>query len=110
MAGSKNAPPPPTPEDLAQQIETLRADLSRIAETMGELARLRAEEQAERLREARDHVGRMAEQEARRIYRQAGDAMEQADEMIRERPAMAVGIAAGLGFLVGLMMSARKGG
>jgi len=109
MATTKDATPPPSTEDLARQIETLRADLSRIAETMGELARLRAEEQGDRLREARDHVGRMAEQEAQRIYRQAGEAMDHADTMIRERPAMAVGIAAGLGFLVGLM-TARKGG
>ena len=66
---------------------------------------------------ARRHVGRRRD-EARRIYREgkrgAGEVAAHAEEyydevsgMVRRNPAQALGIAAGVGFLLGLIIARR---
>ncbi|MBE0453239.1 glycine zipper domain-containing protein [Roseovarius autotrophicus] len=79
----------PSPEDISQQIETLRADLMKLASTItGDVA------------EGVDSAGRQISQTGR-------DARETATNAVLEHPLAAVGIAAGLGLLLGLVV--RKG-
>jgi ElaB/YqjD/DUF883 family membrane-anchored ribosome-binding protein len=101
MAGSNNNP---STEDLVREIETLRADLARVTETLAEMgkaeARSMADEVRKRSRKARAHV----EDEFEHLRGSAEAAIDQADELIRERPAIAMTIAAGLGLIVGLLL------
>ena len=71
--------PTPTPEaqELANQIDAIRADLQNLTST----------------------VGRMANKQINRAQDKALDAANEAEAAIRRNPLSAVAIAVGLGFL-----------
>ena len=98
----------PTADDLGKQMETLRADMAKLTETLADLTRAEARNAANGAkrvaRKARDGV----EHEYDKLQHQAVEAVDHADALIREKPAMAMGVAAGVGLLVGLMMSRRS--
>ncbi|MBB5516834.1 ElaB/YqjD/DUF883 family membrane-anchored ribosome-binding protein [Rubricella aquisinus] len=94
-------------DDLVKQIETLKADVQALTDTLGELGKAQgaaaknaAAEKAAALRDA-------GEDQINRARGAANDLNDQANEFVRTQPATALGIAAGVGFLVG-MMSGRK--
>ncbi|HSB59461.1 MAG TPA: hypothetical protein VLD66_07630 [Methyloceanibacter sp.] len=74
--------PTPTPEaqELANQIDAIRADLQNLTST----------------------VGRMANKQINRAQDKALDAANEAEAAIRRNPLSAVAIAVGLGFLFGV--------
>jgi len=79
----------PSNEDLSQQIEGLRADLMRLASTI-----------ADDMSEGVGKAGRQIGQTGR-------EARATATNAVLDHPLTAVGIAAGVGLLFGMM--ARKG-
>lgn len=86
---TQNAKAAPSTEDLAQQLENLRADLMKLAGTVsGDVA------------DGIDKAGRQ-------IKRTREDARDMATTAVRDHPLAAIGIAAGLGLLLGLL--ARRG-
>ena len=97
----------PTIEDLSRQIEELKADLSGLAETLKALGvaqtRAAAEEVKGRAESARAAGAQQVEDLQVRLEAMLGEA----DKIARDRPATAMGIAAGLGFLVGLLLARR---
>ena len=97
----------PTAEDLAKQIETLQSDLGTLTQTIADLGKAKGNEAVSatkaKLSDARDSVAEKAD--AARA--QAVELQGQANDFIKQQPATALGIAAGLGFLVG-MMTTRK--
>jgi ElaB/YqjD/DUF883 family membrane-anchored ribosome-binding protein len=74
--------PTPSPEaqELANQIDAIRADLQNLTST----------------------VGRMANKQINRAQDKALDAANEAEAAIRRNPLSAVAIAVGLGFLFGV--------
>ncbi len=74
--------PSPSPEtnELADQIDAIRADIQSLTST----------------------VGRLANKQIGRAQDKAGDAANQAEEAIKQNPLSAVAIAVGLGFLFGI--------
>ncbi|ARE40211.1 hypothetical protein RGUI_2070 [Rhodovulum sp. P5] len=94
-------------DDLERQIQDLQADIAGISRTLsemgaakGEAFRNGAERQAADLR-ARG-------EDALSALRDSGiDLGHQASDAIREKPARAMGIAVGVGFLVGLLAGRR---
>jgi ElaB/YqjD/DUF883 family membrane-anchored ribosome-binding protein len=84
-----NAKAIPSPDDLRQQIEALRADLMKIAATIS------------------DDMSGGIETAAHQIGQTGRDARATASNAVIGHPLTAVGIAAGIGLLLGLM--ARKG-
>lgn len=74
--------PTPTPEaqELANQIDAIRADLQNLSST----------------------VGRIANKQINRAQDKAVDAANEAEAVIRRNPLSAVAIAVGLGFLFGV--------
>jgi ElaB/YqjD/DUF883 family membrane-anchored ribosome-binding protein len=74
--------PTPTPEaqELANQIDAIRADLQNLSST----------------------VGRIANKQINRAQDRAVDAANEAEAAIRRNPLSAVAIAVGLGFLFGV--------
>ncbi|MBF9034803.1 DUF883 family protein [Rhodobacterales bacterium HKCCE2091] len=97
----------PDTDDIAKQLQAVKADLAKLTEVVsgyaaakGTEARDRVTREAEALSaEARARYDRTAA-EADRIAREAGD-------LVRERPGMAVGMAAAVGFLVGYLGARR---
>ncbi|MGI3168561.1 glycine zipper domain-containing protein [Pseudooceanicola sp. C21-150M6] len=94
-------------DDVKAQIATLQADVAELTRTMsaygknrGNEARAAASRRAEEVRVRAEALGHDAEAQLRQGYAQAETA-------VRDNPAAAVGIAAGVGFLLGLI-SARR--
>jgi ElaB/YqjD/DUF883 family membrane-anchored ribosome-binding protein len=91
-------------EDLRQVVvdveDLLKATAGQAGERLGE-ARHRAEQT---LSAARERLSALAEDAAQR----ARAAAREADDYVRDHPWQSVGIAAGVGFLVGLLVSRRS--
>jgi ElaB/YqjD/DUF883 family membrane-anchored ribosome-binding protein len=68
-------------QELADQIETIRAEVQNLTST----------------------VGRIANKQLGRAQDRAVEAASQAEEAIRQNPLQAVAIAVGLGFLFGVL-------
>ena len=77
---TKRSPRTANPEDLASQIEAIRAELQNLTST----------------------VSRVASQQMSRAQEMALDTARDAEDSIRRNPFTAVAIAAGLGFLLGV--------
>lgn len=93
--------------DLSEQIATLRNDLGALTQTIADLGRSKGDEAIAAAKskayDARDAAAEKAE--AARVH--ALQLQEQANDFVRRQPATALGIAAGLGFLVGFMGSRK---
>ena len=98
------------PSDAAaiqEQLDAVRADISELTRIIGAYGQAQKEQlsasahaRAEKLKQdARDGLTE-AELRARGAY-------DQAETAVRDNPAAALGIAAGLGFVLGLMSSRR---
>ena len=81
--------PSPSTDDLGQQIEALRADLMKLAATMT------------------DDMSAGLGRAEREIAARARDARATATDTVLGHPLAAVGIAAGIGLLLGMIL--RKG-
>ena len=90
----------PSVEDLHRQLEALRADVAALAETLKALGKSRARSAADGAREA-------GEAQAEALRRSLDDILEEADAAARHQPLTAMGLAAGLGFLIGLFLARR---
>ena len=87
-------------EDLSKQIEILKSDISSLTSTLGEYAKSKGAE-------ATDTAKAKAQKVAETGRDKAVEAQLHAEEFIRTKPATALGIAAGLGFLIGMITSRR---
>ena len=74
------SPQNPDTQELANQIDAIRADIQSLTST----------------------VGRMANKQLNRAQDKAMETANQAEEAIRQNPLSAVAIAVGLGFLFGI--------
>lgn len=97
----------PTVEDLSAQMETLRADMAQIVETMGALSRAKTGEAAEALAETAAELRRRGEEQLAAAREKGSEALESATGYVRSHPAESLAVAAGLGFVVGLLLRRR---
>jgi ElaB/YqjD/DUF883 family membrane-anchored ribosome-binding protein len=74
-------PTSPETQELAEQLETIRAEVQNLTST----------------------VGRIANKQLGRAQDKAVEAASQAEDAIRQNPLQAVAIAVGLGFLFGVL-------
>lgn len=94
-------------DKLASDIETLKSDISQIAGTLRELG-LQSKETAIAEGRRRYEMARvMGHEQVDHLRNSAEDIGHQATAAVRERPATALLIAAGVGMLFGFL-SARK--
>jgi len=89
-----------TVDELADQIALLKKDITSLTETLGSYGKAKSEEMRDTARTAADELS-----EAGRA--KAMEAQKQAEEFLRTQPGTALGIAAGLGFLVGIITARR---
>lgn len=87
-------------EDLANQIEVLKADISGLTSTIADYTKAKgAEASATAKTKAKEAVETGREK--------ALEAQLHAEDFVRTQPATALGLAAGLGFLVGIFTARR---
>lgn len=104
--------------DVAAQIDTIKADVAALTALLADLTDQKKEELKAGAADAVNRAKSRAKDEAsmaRARATEAGEALRdsvedhytQAEDAVRRQPAMAVGVAAGVGFLVGLLASRR---
>ncbi|QUJ75956.1 DUF883 family protein [Sulfitobacter albidus] len=101
-----------TVDDLSAQLERVKTDLSELTRVMGELGTAKtaqAQNAAQaKAAELRDQAYATAEHLRDSSAEKFADAQSQAQDFVRTQPATALGLAAGAGFLVGLLMTQRR--
>ncbi len=101
------AKPADTPDVMAE-LEVLRADMRKLAETLGEVAAVKAQAANDAAADAMTQAKAAGERQLARAKDMASTAATDAEEMIKANPASAVAIAAGAGFVVGMLTSLRR--
>jgi ElaB/YqjD/DUF883 family membrane-anchored ribosome-binding protein len=104
---AKDSKPDPTAEELPQQIDALRADVAAIAETLQGLGLAAGQAGAEGMKDRARQARAGTEARIEEMHARLEAVMDEADRVARDRPATAMGISAGLGFLVGLLLGRR---
>ncbi len=89
-----------TLDELSDQITLLKKDIASLTETLGEYGKAKSEEMRDTARGAAQDLS-----DAGRL--KAMEAQKQAEEFLQTQPGTALGIAAGLGFLVGIITARR---
>lgn len=100
-ATSKNGNGASSPEanydELSKDLLTLKADLSRLTETLGKLGG-----------EERDRLVAAAKAQGDALKSSGEAYLRDGERYIRKNPGAALGIAAGIGFLAGFLMTSRR--
>lgn len=100
-----------TASDIEQSTEKLLQDLKEVVRDGEELLRAGAEDLSERGAAAREKLAgalEVARETQRRLQQKALDGAKAADNFIRTKPYQAIGVAFGVGMLLGLLASRRS--
>lgn len=89
-----------TVKDLSAQIDLLKKDIAGLTETIADLGKAKS---AEAQGKARDKVDELTETGKEKLL----ETQLQAEHFLKTQPGTALGIAAGIGFLVGLVTARR---
>lgn len=93
--------------DLTDQIETLRKDLSDLTGTIADIGKTKKAQLADAAAQQVETARQKGIETADLLGNHARDVQGQANDFVKSQPATALGIAAGVGFLVGLMSTRR---
>ncbi|MBU2998252.1 DUF883 C-terminal domain-containing protein [Roseovarius nubinhibens] len=107
MAQGKAASTQQDVEELSAQIAALKTDLGAITETLKSLGVHSGEEAAARARELAAQVQKTGREGLSYAQNSAEEMGAQAAQAVRNQPATAMGLAVGVGFLLGFI-SGRK--
>lgn len=94
-------------EQLSNQIAALKEDIATISKTIVDMGSARGEAVATQTSEKVAQLRKQGEKQLQEAQAKAEDLAEQASDAVRRQPATAVGIAVGVGFLLGFL-SGRK--
>ncbi len=99
--------PNETPDTLEAQLAQLRADMSRMAETLAALAQSQGAALTTTLEEEAADLRSKAEAKLAALQAQAEPKLAEAREYVRGNPLQALGFAAGAGLIFGLLFGRR---
>lgn len=94
-------------DDLADQIDTLRAELSALSDNVGTYGKTRSRRAADEARETAHSAAALGEERLRAAQDSLARLPDDAATAVRDRPMATLAIAAGVGLLFG-MMSGRR--
>jgi len=103
QAKTSDASPQNDIDQLSQQIATLKQDIAEISTTLGGLGQSSRDAAVKRARDTAAALKETGEQHMQSAQRHAEEMGQQATDAVRRQPAAAVGIAVGVGFLLGFM-------
>ena len=90
-------------EEIQAQLAALRADVAGLTKAMGDYGRAQGANLRDAASETAATAQARAQQQLTDAEAQLKSAYSSAEASVRENPAMALGLAAGVGFLVGLL-------
>lgn len=102
--GSKSDP---STAELQHQLDALRQDIANLGTALGEYGRAQGQHLKSAATDQAQFLRAKGEEGVARAQKSATDAYQNAENSVRENPAAAVGIAAALGFVVGLVAGRR---
>lgn len=94
-------------DDLTAQIETLSNDLSKLTQAIADMGVASGKEAASTAKEKVGDMRDTAADQAETARLHAMELQDQAGDFVRRQPAIAMGIAAGVGFLIGILGSRK---
>ncbi|NSX54343.1 DUF883 family protein [Parasulfitobacter algicola] len=94
-------------EDVSAQIAALKSDIAGLTEALGNYASAKGNDAKQRASEQIDTLAQKGRDSAAIVSQETEKLAQTTGDLIRQQPAAAVGIAAALGFAVGLMTSRR---
>ena len=97
----------PSTDDLKAQMEALKGDIANLASLVGQMGGAQAERAKETVQEQLNSAREAGAARAAEAKAQAQRLGEEANDFVTRQPAAALGIAAGIGFLIGLLGSRR---
>lgn len=97
----------PSIDDIAAQISALKSDLAGLTELMTEFGKAQGRTLGARANEAGDTLRARGRHETDKLQAQAHDLYDQTNDFVVRQPGAALGIAAGLGFVIGMIL--RRG-
>lgn len=95
-------------DDLAKQIDEIRDQINEIKKIVGSAGASSAAQIKAQAKEKLSQFSDITEEELRVLREKADDAGERIISGVRQQPLAAVGIAAGVGFLLALMLRNGK--
>ncbi len=98
----------PDADDLHNQITILRNDIASITDTLGAMAKAQKDGMTEAAQKRFDDARARGADALSTAQAQASALNEQAHEFIHEKPALSLGMAAALGFVVGILTTSRR--
>ncbi len=93
--------------DLSAQVETLRKDLADLTNIIADLGKAKGEDAISAAKSSANAARDKVVDHAETARLQAMELQDQANSFVKNQPAAALGIAAGIGFLIG-MLGSRK--
>jgi ElaB/YqjD/DUF883 family membrane-anchored ribosome-binding protein len=97
----------PTTEDLVAQVEALKGDIATLTKMITELGRAKGDDLAGTVRQRAEHARDAGAAQLDEMQKQVLAGAESAEDYVRHNPAVALGLAAGIGVLVGLLTARR---
>ncbi|MEI4260807.1 DUF883 family protein [Roseovarius sp. D0-M9] len=98
----------PDSEDLQAQIAILRDDIASITDTLGAMAKAQKEGMTEAAQKRFDEARARGTNAINSAQAQADALNAQAHEFVHDKPALSLGMAAALGFVVGILTTNRR--
>ncbi|NNF92179.1 MAG: DUF883 domain-containing protein [Boseongicola sp.] len=95
-------------KDLYAMLDVLKADMKELTRTVGEVGKAEANRAVDTAKAKGKEVKAAGEAQIDALRTQAEDYGRATGQYVRENPTAALGIAAGLGLLVGFMLSGRR--
>lgn len=106
MANTKTTGP--DTDDLHAQIATLREDIGTITETLAAMAKAQKDGLTASAQKQMEAARARGQDTLAAAQAQANALNEQAHEFVQEKPALSLGMAAALGFVVGILSTSRR--
>ena len=104
----KTEPQQPGKEDLQAQIDLLREEISRLTSMTSTVTKAEAKRAAAKLKAKGADVREMSEEQLLELRKAAEGYGEDAVRYVKEQPVNALGIAAGVGFVLGFLLTSRR--
>lgn len=95
-------------KDLYAMLDILKSDMKELTKTVGDVAKTEAQRRVEATKAKGQQAKEMGEEQLAALRVQAEDFGRTTGTYVRENPTTALGIAAGIGFLIGALMTSRR--